>query len=151
VLAGVTRASSIAATAAEINEGMVNATIRRDVLGMTHMSASVHLIACSFRGIGSIDGLDTGKRDLATHEGAREKVIVPGSFAHVVEIDVALRIARESPPSALLVQRLETQFIAGILVARRRIHDVLLLIVRSFSVRPGYRTAMSVPSVELVN
>ena len=56
-------------------------------------------------------------RNLAAHEGAGEEVVVAGPFAHVVKIDVAVRIAREGPSATLLVQRLETQLIACILAS----------------------------------
>jgi hypothetical protein len=67
----------------------------------------------------------------------------------MVKIDVALRVARECPSAALLVQGLEAQLIACILVSKPRFHDLLLLIDRSFSVRAGYCLAISIPPLRM--
>jgi hypothetical protein len=59
-------------------------------------------------------GLYRRHRELAAHHGAGVEVVVAGTFAHVVQVDLALGIARKRKAASLLEKGLESEVETGL-------------------------------------
>jgi hypothetical protein len=55
------------------------------------------------------DGLDSGYRELTADHGTSVEVVVAGTFAHLVEVDLPLGITRERKAASLLEEGLESE------------------------------------------